>query len=542
MMHMFPGAWGLDSSGSFRSNKPAAVEPSGSTLEKVHRALRKAAEGAVSEYAETSNVEDRVLSDLKDVHVSLLEEEAIERARERSDKEKGRRLLYLFQRDLLPGLSGKILESKKNRELKEVRAVLWKTKLIGWLFVILLNGFMLAYVLLFFATGESSHRQGAWAQSLFIALASDILIISSLSVIFTHVYVPSLIMNDVSGIKRHLVERIRLFNSRVQDARDNQPPIMSARVAFDATKYLFVSTRLAQRWPSLKESQIILEFHTPWKQSYQRESDVEGKYALRYTAAIRSLSVVASGLTQLPLGIQDTLIQTVSTVTAGCVTLVHAILYEMNPLLVAAPLVVLCVAVGLVVYCCLCKRPAPQPAADAEEVDEEIGAESIAAIHPAPVVPLKRGTSLARVVPLNADMVGHAAGSNYRVVSPRGHLGRAESMRQGIDVIRALQIATASQRDDDDFGRAAGFGSSSRDVTRDFFASTGGEDNTVRVFNADRDLPARGVATQLGLPGSRRSRRLAPLTISTGNLSPIQGGESSRRRPATPDDSRLYGW
>ncbi len=78
-----------------------------------------------------------------------------------------------------------------------------------------LNIGMLFYILLF-AFSQTSHRQGAWALSFFLWLCVDVILVSSGIVIFTHIFVPSLIMKDVHKIKQRLVDSIRDFNAGVQ--------------------------------------------------------------------------------------------------------------------------------------------------------------------------------------------------------------------------------------------------------------------------------------------------------------------------------------
>ena len=82
--------WGLDANGCFASNE--------------------------SNRKNVGSVAERVLMDLQNVHLSLSAEETRLEDENETNKERGKRLLFLFQCDLLPGLSGKILESKGQRD------------------------------------------------------------------------------------------------------------------------------------------------------------------------------------------------------------------------------------------------------------------------------------------------------------------------------------------------------------------------------------------------------------------------------------------
>jgi hypothetical protein len=293
--------------------------------------------------------------DLKSVHTSLLTESRTEEAHPRSDKEKVKRLLFLFQRDLLPGVSGKILESKGQRDNIAVQTVSWEVKAACWAFIGLLDVGMLFYILLF-ALSQTVHRQGAWALSFAMWLVVEVLFVSSSTVLFTHVLVPSLIMRDVNKIKLKLAESIRAFNKSVRTRRRNKTADDAADdpASFNAANYLFVSTRLAQQWSELREAQIIAQFRTPWpKQSYQREVDVSKEYSKKFSALSRSASVIAvfflTNLLQVPPALQDMVVQMCSTAVVGYTTLLHIDLYRFYPPLVILPTLVAAVAVHFIV-------------------------------------------------------------------------------------------------------------------------------------------------------------------------------------------------
>jgi hypothetical protein len=308
-----------------------------------------AASGTVA----SGNVAERVLLDLKGVHARLLAEAQFEFVHPRSNKEKGKHLLFLFQRDLLPGVSGQILESKGQRDNIAVKPVPWEAKAACWAFIGLLNVGMLFYILLF-AVSQTEHRQGAWALSFAMWLVVEILFVSSATVLVTHVFVPSLIMRDVNKIKLKLADSIRAFNSNIRKRRGPHGEDQEGPEHFNAASYLFVSTRLAQQWSELREAQIIAQFRTPWpKQSYQRETDVSQSYSKKYTALYRSASIVAifflTNLLQIPPALQDMVVQMCSTAVIGYTTLLHIQLYDVYPALVVLPTVLACLVVHFAV-------------------------------------------------------------------------------------------------------------------------------------------------------------------------------------------------
>eukprot|EP01034_Spumella_vulgaris_P047303 gene47303-biopygen7973 len=216
-------------------------------------------------------------------------------------------MLFLFQRDLLPGVNGKILDNKNNRESSTQRRVAASTKLQGWVFVVLLNVGMLFYVYLF-AMQQTAIRQEAWFKSFAIWLVTEVFFSSTVAVFITHFVMPSLIMRD-------------------QQSKETDASTEDSKV-FNAAEYLFVSYRLAQKFPDLKESKIIARFSTPWPpQSYQHVIDVSKTYSKKFSALTKSASMVlvflAGNLLQLPPSLQENVINIFSTAVVGYGALVH---------------------------------------------------------------------------------------------------------------------------------------------------------------------------------------------------------------------------
>ena len=201
--------WGLDENGHFKSDEELHNKWFNIDFITSYFSNKTAS-------TSTGSVAQRVLSDLTNVHLSLKAEQ--DAGEELPPKAKGKRLLFLFQRDLLDGVSGKILESKSNRDNISSKQVSVEAKVLGWTFLALLNLGMLGYVLLF-AINQSVHRQGAWALSFLLWLVVEILFVSSCVVLFTHVVVPSFIMKDVNKIKLKLVESVRAFNASVKNKK-----------------------------------------------------------------------------------------------------------------------------------------------------------------------------------------------------------------------------------------------------------------------------------------------------------------------------------
>jgi hypothetical protein len=267
--------------------------------------------------------------------------------------EKGQRMLYLFQRDLLPGVNGQILESKHKRDIQKPNVRTAGAKLGGWLFIALLNTGMLFYIMLF-ALQETKQRQSAWFRSFMLWLVLEILFVSTSVVYVTHILIPMVAMRDVNKIKNRLLATVRdhytaLKNARINHADDEA----SSRPDFNSAEYLFVSYRLAKLFPSLNESAIILRYSTVWpKQSYQHKVDVTKSYSKKFSAVTKALSMlmifVISNLLSIPPTLQDMIIQIASTATIGYTILLHLDLFKIYPVLIVLPAVLMVIVVHFV--------------------------------------------------------------------------------------------------------------------------------------------------------------------------------------------------
>jgi len=233
----------------------------------------------------SADVKTLIIQDLKNVKKCITTEAEQLQIKEASKKEIGRRLLFLFQCDLLPGVSGKILMLKGNRDDPQVAKKSGRMKLLGWMFLLILNLFMLFYILLFAFT-QTGSRQSAWFKSFAIWLLMEIIFVSSFIVLISHIFIPMLIMKDLTQIKKRLIESIRDHQDKIISSNSNQN-VGDCRedqeVRFNAANYFFISTGLSKLYPDLRESRIIAQFTTPWpKQSYCRVTDVSKQYSKKF--------------------------------------------------------------------------------------------------------------------------------------------------------------------------------------------------------------------------------------------------------------------
>eukprot|EP01038_Epipyxis_sp_PR26KG_P010901 gene10901-14632_t len=365
----FDSLWGLDRDGGFITNINGMDNNYGWS-----KTLR------LQTFANI-NVHQTILVDLKSVITTVDDELSSIESSSLAKRAIGRRLLYLFQRDLLPGVSGKILESKSSRDIRKLKHSTLSAKILSWIFICILDVGMLFYITLF-ALQQTTERQGAWLKSFLVWFAIDLFLVSSMMVIITHVLIPSIVMKDIGQIKQRLLdtlvdyrEKIKSSNNNHNDNSNNESINQSMAEAktmdyknrntdllgiededktFNAAKYLFVSYRLAKRFPNIQEARVISHFSTPWpRQSYQHVTDVSKDYSKKFSALTRSASIVLvfliGNLLNIPPSMQDMIIHVASTVTIGYTILLHIELFDIFPVLALGPALILAIIIHFLI-------------------------------------------------------------------------------------------------------------------------------------------------------------------------------------------------
>jgi hypothetical protein len=208
-------------------------------------------------------------------------------------------------------------------------------------------------------------------------------------------------MKDVAKIKQKLLDVIKDYNEQTRmqalaakQNKDSQGRDDGSVVAdkpqstvFNAAAYLFVSYRLAQEFPDLKESKIIARFSTPWPpQSYHHVRDVSKTYSKKFSALTKSASMVliflVGSLIQVPPSLQDMIINVCSTGLIGYIGLVHVQLFNIFPLLVVLPGLIVAVVVHFLIKATNSSNKlslaklAPLPASSEKECSE-VGTSSV---------------------------------------------------------------------------------------------------------------------------------------------------------------------
>jgi rRNA-processing protein FCF1 len=226
-----------------------------------------------------------------------------------TDIEKQKRLLFLFQCDLMPGITGKIMSTKLERDLTKSRTVTLRAKIFCYCVVFVINISMLYYIFLF-AINQTKYRQNAWFRSFLLWIVVEIVFVGSIVVLITHFAIPSIIMKDVYKIKERLLVNIREYQKKI---RLKQVEDLSSTKVFNAAEHLFLSNRVSKHFQHLSISKLILQFTTPYpRQSYLHVRDVSKTYDRKFSeigsSVVNILIFLLGSLLNIPIAMQDTII------------------------------------------------------------------------------------------------------------------------------------------------------------------------------------------------------------------------------------------
>jgi hypothetical protein len=315
-----------------------------------------------------------LLDELERVRDAVSGEVVMFESSQLSNAQKSKRLLFLFVRDLLDGANGQILDAKDRRDNSVRQRVTMDMKIgISVVVSLILLG-MLFYVYLF-ALRQTRERQQAWFQSFVVWVIFEVFLVSTGTVLITHVLIPTFIVSDVKRVKQNIVNDIIAFKASMAEQTNKLTsailPAKSAAVAaaaatkevfkeiessteFNAAKFLFASSRLARMYPDLKDSAVVAKFITHWpKRSLKtNQKSVTKSYNKKLSFVTQAFSRVLlfalSSMIQLPEPVQDIIVQLISTSGFGYVIVLFMGLWKTNPLLVAVPIVFLVVCVHFI--------------------------------------------------------------------------------------------------------------------------------------------------------------------------------------------------
>ena len=351
--------WGLDSNGEFVVNTEEEDDENEEDHEKnwmksCHKKVLDALALLTTkkqEEIEKSSIPDRIKGDLQGVIRHTKKEMDRFHHMKLSDREKSKRILFHFQKDLMAGLSGQVLESQDRREEITQKPYSQTMKRCCWALLFAMNAGMLFYVFLF-GVSRDGHHQAAWAKSFAMWLIMEILMVSSVMVLLMNVLLPILTMKDVKKIKMRLIDTIVQYNRKLHETigganGKGDRSLETTSTVFNAAQYLFVSYRLAREYPELRVSKIILAYETPWpRQSYLRTTQaVTQTYSRKFAAIYQAVTVLATyaitNFLTFPIHLQDMIVQISSTFVLGYTIIIHIQLYLIYPVLIVVPTIII---------------------------------------------------------------------------------------------------------------------------------------------------------------------------------------------------------
>jgi len=251
------------------------------------------------------------------------------------------RLLYLFLEDFVDGidLSNMRNKDKRGRLFFSTGAISWLRKIVAWVVFTGLNMAMLCYTLVF-AFSASHRSQYAWGVTLAVWFLVEILFVSTVVTLWTHVWVPSF---SHAAVKRTKTAIVRHLVTAADNTTDHPG-------SFNAAKHFFASHRLAAMLPEIEgdAKTAVLKFSTEWP----REQFVaQGVVPSGSATSGLWYHIVRCSVSLHPV-VHDVLLSTVVSVLMGCVTVVIGSVYETNSVLSLAVIgVLLCMVLSVLVAC-----------------------------------------------------------------------------------------------------------------------------------------------------------------------------------------------
>jgi len=261
----FDSLWGIDHNGYFSTGGAT----NGSWWLRAKELFLSSLGASISADV---NVAAEVIRDLGEVQKQYTSEITIFQGYTEMNKiEKRKRLLFLFQCDLLPGVTGLVLQSKAERDngMRFIGRPSITYKYAALAFIAICCSGMMFYILLF-AISQSDSNQSAWFRSFILWICLEIFFVSTFSVLFTNVLVPSLVMRDIAKLRKRMISIFKdASSSSYQSVDENTREAPSEKTTFNSAEYFFVSFKIAKHFPDMSESKIISRFCTPWpKQPY----------------------------------------------------------------------------------------------------------------------------------------------------------------------------------------------------------------------------------------------------------------------------------
>jgi hypothetical protein len=178
----------------------------------------------------------------------------------------GLAIIHLFMQDVLGRRThaARIFENKFEEDFAQTAAVSRLQKALALGCVLGLNGFFIYYALL-----KAFVKGTAWQHTYIIACVAqmvvEIVLNETIECLWLNYTVPNLVADEVkraSVILKQVAEKLTAPKEAVFAPSGQKIEEQFKRIFFDATSFLFSSTKVAMENPSLLESMVVLSYHT----------------------------------------------------------------------------------------------------------------------------------------------------------------------------------------------------------------------------------------------------------------------------------------
>ena len=178
-------------------------------------------------------------------------------------EEQGKRLLYLFQKDLLERSVAEIVENKamiRHREWQQKPVDRrWKVATMG--FIIVLDIMMILYVFLFGIEHDRPYQM-AWLLALVFWIFLEVCFVSVLVMVISAFMIPAAVLSESKRVKSIMINTVYDYQSKAMDVDYFNSDVDSDSSTFNAAQFLFLSSQLAVRFPDNLGSRIVREYKT----------------------------------------------------------------------------------------------------------------------------------------------------------------------------------------------------------------------------------------------------------------------------------------
>ena len=214
-----------------------------------------------------------------------------EKLRIATDAHTGLEILHLFIMDLLGRYTpaARIFETKAEEDFKHTKVVTLRTKYIALGVLVVLNLFFVYFAIL------TGFRRGVEWQQNFLAACIvqfivEIILFETMECVWINCVIPALVSEEVRCVGDSIKEVVYLLC-----ATSNEDP----RYFLNAPEFLFVSTILAKKFPTLMESILVQSYYSHVPGELAKRWQVGTIARMRRHSRLRSFSVLASILSML---------------------------------------------------------------------------------------------------------------------------------------------------------------------------------------------------------------------------------------------------